>query len=68
MTKELQNIKTLIDLAITRGLFNNAESVQAVLDSYRHIATMVEGQASFNHSERTMPEKSTVAPEIKMPI
>jgi hypothetical protein len=36
--QHLKNIKTLIDLAIARGLFNNGDSVVAIMDSYRHIA------------------------------
>jgi hypothetical protein len=36
--QHLKNIKTLIDLAIARGLFNNGDSVVVIMDSYRHIA------------------------------
>lgn len=38
MKKELANIKSLIDFAVAKGLFNDAESVGTLMDSYRQIA------------------------------
>jgi hypothetical protein len=77
--QHLKNIKTLIDLAIARGLFNTGESVQFMLDSYRYIAYAVEvfenyGDLSLykyvgpNNSERTMPGKSNIQMGESMPL
>jgi hypothetical protein len=38
MKKDLDNIKSLIDFAVSKGLFNNADSVGAIMDSYRRVA------------------------------
>jgi hypothetical protein len=50
--KHLQNFKSLIDFAIAKGIFNNAEAVVGMMDSYLFI------KQALDNSERTMPEKS----------
>ena len=54
--KHLQNFKSLIDFAIARGLFNNADAVIGIMDSYLFIKNFL--GVREDNSERAMPSKS----------
>jgi predicted RNase H-like nuclease (RuvC/YqgF family) len=40
MSEQLQNLKTLIDISVQRGMFKNAESVVAAKEAYDHFAAL----------------------------
>jgi hypothetical protein len=55
MSEQLQNLKTLIDISVQRGMFKNAESVVAAKEAYDHFATLehdVEQISDENHRLR----------------
>jgi hypothetical protein len=63
MNRDLQNIKSVIDLSIKAGLFNNGETVVQIMNSFGYIRIAVElfekgKPVPDNNSERRMPEKS----------
>jgi hypothetical protein len=41
MNEHVQNLKAVVDAAVQRGLFVNAESVENTMRSFRHIDQMV---------------------------
>lgn len=44
MQKHLENIKTLIDIAVQKGVFQDANSVLAVSDSFNEIVKFIQSK------------------------
>lgn len=65
--RHCQNIKNLVDTAISKGLFNNSEAVMQMVSSFEFVMAIVR-KSEGDNSERLMPGKSNDGIETKMPI
>lgn len=48
MQEHLKNIKTLIDIAVQKGVFQDANSVLAVSDSFNEIVKFIQSKEDGN--------------------
>ena len=48
MQKHLENIKALIDIAVQKGVFQDANSVLAVSDSFNEIVKFIQSKQDGN--------------------
>lgn len=50
MQKHLENIKTLIDIAVQKGVFQDANSVLAISESFNVIAKHIQSTENGNNN------------------